>query len=213
MDTVYTFAGNATYLTLALTALWGAYCSIIAWTMVGKRAFKSETAQNEFLDQVDALLARGDYNGVCAMCEDDQRVVPRLVFLAVANRNLGLTKIRTLVQDRFQRDVLMALEYYMNWILTMIKTGPMWGLLGTVLGMLGAFNQLAAADTVKASALAGNIGLALLTTAIGLMIAIPLMVVVSGVNTKIRKLEDLVGNGLGRFFETFQATFSAAGRK
>jgi biopolymer transport protein ExbB/TolQ len=95
----------------------------------------------------------------------------------------------------------------------MIKTGPMWGLLGTVLGMLGAFNQLAAADTVKASALAGNIGLALLTTAIGLMIAIPLMVVVSDVNTRIRKLEDLVGHGLGRFFETFQANFSAAGRK
>jgi biopolymer transport protein ExbB/TolQ len=213
MDKLFTIAGNATYLMLAITALWGAYCAVVAWMMVGKKIFKTETLQNEFLDQVDALLARGDYNGICAMCEDDPRVVPQLVFLAVANRNLGMSKIRTLVQDRFQRDVLMSLEFYMTWIHTMIKTGPMWGLLGTVLGMIGAFNQLAAADTVKASSLAGNISLALLTTAAGLMIAIPLMMVVSGVNTRIRKLEDLVGNALLRFFESFQGAFSAAGRK
>jgi biopolymer transport protein ExbB/TolQ len=213
MDQLFTIAGNATYLTLALTALWGIYCGIVAWNMVGKRMFKTEAAQNELLDQVDGLLSRGDFNGVCAMCEDDQRVLPQLIFLAAANRNLGMTKVRALVQDRFQRDVLMEIEYYMTWVLTMIKTGPMWGLLGTVLGMIGAFNQLAAADTVKASALAGNISLALLTTAAGLMIAIPLMMVVSAINTRLRKLEDLVGSGLTRFFETFQNSLSTAGRR
>lgn len=213
MDQLFTIAGNATYLTLALTALWGAYCGVVAWMLVAKKVFKTEAAQNEFLDQVDALLARGDFNGVCAMCEDDPRAVPQLVFLAVANRNMGMAKVRSLVQDRFQRDVLMSLEFYMTWVLTMIKTGPMWGLLGTVLGMIGAFNQLAAADTVKASALAGNISLALLTTAAGLMIAIPLMMVVSGVNTRIRKLEDLVGNGLSRFFDTLQSSSVGAMRK
>ena len=81
--------------------------------------------------------------------------------------------MRELTVERFQRDVLAEIDYYMTWVLTMIKTGPMWGLLGTVLGMMGAFGQLAAAESVKASELAGNINVALITTAVGLMIAIP----------------------------------------
>lgn len=211
-DTLYYWAGNATYGTLALTAYYGAYCAIVAWMLVGKKAFKKEADQNAFLEQVETLIGRSDYNGVLAMCEDDPRAVPQLVFLAVANRNLGLRKVRELVQERFQRDVLASLEYYMTWVLTMIKTGPMWGLLGTVLGMMGAFGQLTQAETVKASALAGNISLALLTTAIGLLIAIPLMVYVSVMNIRIRRMEDFVAAGLARFFETFQGSLKAVGR-
>jgi biopolymer transport protein ExbB len=207
-DTLYTWAGNATYATLAFTAFYGAYCALIAWMSVSKKRFKTEEAQNEFLGQVDGLISRADYNGVMAMCEDDPRALPQLIFLAVANRNIGPRKIRELVQERFQRDVLSSLEYYMTWVLTMIKTGPMWGLLGTVLGMMGAFGQLAAAETVKASALAGNISLALLTTAIGLLIAIPLMMYVSIMNLRIRQMEDFVASGTARFFETFQASMS-----
>jgi biopolymer transport protein ExbB len=204
-DTLYTWAGNATYATLAFTAYYGAYSALVVWMSLSKKRFKSEKAQDEFLDQVDDLLARGDYNGVAALCENDTRALPQLILLAVANHNLGPKKIRELVQERFTRDVLSPIEYYMTWVLTMIKTGPMWGLLGTVLGMMGAFGQLAAAETVKASALAGNISLALLTTAIGLLIAIPLMMYVSIVNLRIRRMEDFVNAGVARFFETFQA--------
>lgn len=206
MDQVFIWAGNSTYGTLAFTAFWGAYTGIVVWNMIAKKRFKSEEAQNEFLDRVDAMLAGGDYNGVCAACEDDNRALPQLIFLAVANRSIGLTKMRELTLDRFQRDVLMEIDYYMTWVLTMIKTGPMWGLLGTVLGMMGAFGQLAAAESVKASELAGNINVALITTAVGLMIAIPLMMVVSAVNLRIKALEDLTGAGLNRFFETYKST-------
>lgn len=213
MDQVFIWAGNATYGTLAFTAFWGAYCGIVVWNLIGKKRYKTEAAQNEFLDRIDAMLSGGDLNGVCAACEEDTRTLPQLIFLAVANRNIGLTKMRELTLDRFQRDVLLEIDYYMTWVLTMIKTGPMWGLLGTVLGMMGAFGQLAAAESVKASELAGNINVALITTAVGLMIAIPLMMVVSAVNLRIKRLEDLTGAGLVRFFETYKATVSAGGRR
>jgi biopolymer transport protein ExbB/TolQ len=211
-DTLYTWAGNATYATLAFTAYYGAYSALVVWMSLSRKRFKTEKAQDEFLEQVDELLSRGDYNGIAALCENDNRALPQLILLAVANRNLGARKVRELVQERFTRDVLSPMEYYMTWVLTMIKTGPMWGLLGTVLGMMGAFGQLAAAETVKASALAGNISLALLTTAIGLLIAIPLMMYVSIVNLRIRRLEDLVNSGVARFFETLQIALKPMGR-
>ena len=49
----------------------------------------------------------------------------------------------------------------------------MLGLLGTVVGMMGAFNTLAAEGQADPSTLAGDIGLAMVTTASGLIVAIP----------------------------------------
>lgn len=53
------------------------------------------------------------------------------------------------------------------------QIAPMLGLLGTVVGMMGAFNTLASEGQADPSALAGDIGLAMVTTAAGLIIAIP----------------------------------------
>jgi biopolymer transport protein ExbB len=53
------------------------------------------------------------------------------------------------------------------------QIAPMLGLLGTVVGMMGAFNTLASGGQADPSALAGDIGLAMITTAAGLIIAIP----------------------------------------
>jgi biopolymer transport protein ExbB len=212
MDQVFIWAGNSTYGTLAGTALWGMYCGIIAWNMIKRKRFKTEAAMNEFLDQIDAKMASGDLNGAAALCEESDRALPQLIFLALANRNIGLAKMRELTVERFQRDVLAEIDYYMTWVLTMIKTGPMWGLLGTVLGMMGAFGQLAAAESVKPSELAGNINVALITTAVGLMIAIPLMMVVAALNLRIKQLEDFTGAGLARFFESYKAIVLSGGR-
>ena len=209
MNQVFTWAGNSTYITLALTAFWGAYCGIVVWNLIAKKRFKTEALQNQFLEEVNGLLVNGDFNGVCAKCEEDHRALPQLIFLAVANRNIGLAKMRELTVERFQRDVLLEVDYYMSWVLTMIKTAPMWGLLGTVLGMMGAFGQLAAADTVKATDLAGNINIALITTAVGLAIAIPLMTVVSAVNLRIKHLEDLTSSGLSKFFDIYKTVVPA----
>jgi biopolymer transport protein ExbB/TolQ len=84
------------------------------------------------------------------------------------------------------------------------------GLFGTVFGMMGAFKTLATAESVEPSALAGDIQVALITTASGLAIAIPLMILVATVNIRISKMEDLVGSGLTRFFEAFKVGLAKA---
>jgi len=92
----------------------------------------------------------------------------------------------------------------LSWVYTVIKSAPMLGLFGTVLGMMGAFSKLASRENVDPTMLADDISLALITTALGLAIAIPLVLATASINVRIRKLEDLVGSGLTRFLESFK---------
>ena len=68
----------------------------------------------------------------------------------------------------------------------------------------GAFKTLASNETVKPAQLAGDISFALITTACGLAIAIPLLLATASINVRIRKMEDLVAAGLNHFLESFR---------
>jgi biopolymer transport protein ExbB len=208
-----TFAGNACYGALGLVALWGAFCAILVWRRVAEIRFRNESEETEFLQRMDETLGSRDFDGAARLCEGDPRAVPQLAGLAIANRDIGYTKVRSLLVDRFQRDVLADLEYRLSWVYTMIKSAPMLGLYGTVLGMIGAFHQLYAKQKVDPNQLAGNISLALVTTAIGLTIAIPLIICTASINVRIRKLEDLVGYALTRFLETFRTAVEEGAAK
>ena len=89
-------------------------------------------------------------------------------------------------------------------ILLAVSVAPLLGLLGTVLGMMSAFGKLGGGSgNVEATGLASDISLALITTAIGLAIAIPLSLCVAGLAIQIRKTEDLVNAGLSRILDAY----------
>ena len=102
-----------------------------------------------------------------------------------------------------QPDVLADLEYRAGWISTVVKSSPMLGLLGTVIGMINAFQTIAGSGKtgVDPSALADDIGVALFTTALGLTVAIPLVIMAAMVNVRIGKLSDGVQQQIGRFVD------------
>ena len=207
---VFTTIGNLMYGALAIIAVWGAFCVVMVWYRVREKRFRNEDEQAEFLDALDDSLLQGDFESAGQMLESDKRAMSQLALLAIVNRDIGYAKIRQLLVDRFQRDVLADLEHRLSWVNTCIKTAPMLGLLGTVMGMKGAFGTLATQDSVKPSQLAGDISFALLTTIWGLWIAIPLILATASVNVRIRKLEDLVAAGLTRFLESFKVALGAS---
>jgi biopolymer transport protein ExbB/TolQ len=210
--TVITYwVGNVIYISLAAIAIWGAFCVIVVWRRVAQTRFKSEDEQLDFLESLESPLLSGDFDAAEELCEGDGRAMPQLVHLAIANRQIGYAKVRALVTERFQRDVLSDLEYRLSWVYTVIKSAPMLGLLGTVVGMMGAFAQLSSGDDVDPTQLAENIMLALITTACGLSIAIPLVLSTASINVRMRKMEDLVGGGLVRFLEVFKHALRQAG--
>lgn len=207
---LYTLISNSTYGGLAAAALWGLYQIVIVWTRVSQKRFKTEEQQDVFMDDCEQMLNVADFEGVEEYCHGDVRAIPQMMHMAIDNRGEGFRRARQIMMDRFQRDVMSDLEYRLSWVSTMIKSAPMIGLFGTVFGMMGAFKTLATAESVEPSLLAGDIQVALVTTACGLAIAIPLMILVASVNIRIAKMEDLVGSGLTRFFEAFKAGLAVA---
>ncbi len=204
METIFWLVGMVIYAILGLVALWGAYCVVMVFTRVRQKQFVSEEQQTTFLEALEAPLSRGDYDQANEVCEGDRRATCQLSQLAILNRSLGFNKVKKLVADRFQRDVLQDLEYRLSWVYTVIKAAPMIGLLGTVIGMMGAFSNLAGSEGVEPQVLANDIMFALITTAAGLAIAIPLVLCTAYINVQIRKMEDLVSYGLNQFLEIFK---------
>ncbi|MFT7631149.1 MAG: biopolymer transport protein ExbB [Mariniblastus sp.] len=205
MDQVFTILGNIIYFVIFLIALWGAFCVVMVWARVRQKQFANEEQQTLFLEAIEEPLSKGDFDGAVELCDGDRRATCQLAQLAVENRKIGFGKVKQLVADRFQRDVLQDLEYRLSWVYTVIKTAPMIGLLGTVLGMMAAFSKLADPNaTVEVSKLAMDIQFALITTALGLAIAIPLVLCTAYINVAIRKMEDLVSYGLNQFLEIFK---------
>jgi len=205
METVFTILGYIVYFILGGIALWGAYCVIMVWNRVAQKRFKDESDQGLFLEAIEEPLSRGDYETAQGVCEGDRRAMCQLSHLAIENRKMGFAKIKQLVADRFQRDVLADLEFRLSWVNTVIKAAPMIGLLGTVMGMMAAFSKLAIPNAdIKPDQLALDIQFALITTACGLAIAIPLVLCVASINIRIRKMEDLVSYGLNQFLEIFR---------
>lgn len=204
MGSIYTFIGNSIYFVMAVVAAWGAYCIIVVLNRIRQKQFSNETQQAGFLKALEEPLVRGEYDSASQMCDGDRRALCQLSQLAVDNRQVGFAKVKQLLGDRFQRDVLQDLDYRLSYVITVIKTAPMLGLLGTVLGMMAAFEKLSASKTVQADQLASDIMFALITTALGLTIAIPLTLCVAYINVQIRKMEDLVSFGINQFLEIFR---------
>ena len=204
LDAVFNWIGFLSYFALGGVALWGAYFVILVLQRVASKRFKNETVQDDFLDELEPALIEGNFDAVMEMCEGDSRALPQMILLTLNNRHLGLAKSRQLVLDRFQRDVLADLDERIAWVVTVIKTAPMLGLFGTVMGMMGAFGKLATATQVEPSLLANDINVALRTTAMGLAIAIPLTMCMALINNRVRQLQDLVTAGLNRFFEAYR---------
>src|SRR5688572_20502751 len=151
MDLLTEALGVGIYGAQAVVALLGAFYVVVIWRRIAQSRFRSEEEQTEFMAEVHQRLASGDFAGIEALCEGDRRVLPQLIQMGVMNRNLGYSKVRHLLADRFQRDVLADIDYRLSWVTTVIKSAPMLGLFGTVGGMMGAFEELASGDKIDAA--------------------------------------------------------------
>ena len=204
MQELFSLLGNCVYVVLAVLALWGAYCVVMVWRRVSITRFSDEFEQDEFMEELEESIQANDLSTATELCEDDRRAMPQLALFAINNRNLSQDKLRHRLAERFQQDVMSDIEHRLSWVSTVIKSAPMIGLLGTVMGMMGAFANLSSGEKVDTIQMASDIQFALITTACGLAIAVPLVLATASINIRVRKMEDLVGWGLTRLFESMK---------
>ena len=193
---------NSVYGMQALDALWATYCVLVIFLQLSRKGFRNDKQQDAFLDELEKSMLQGDLQTAEAMCEADRRALPQLCRLGLANIHFDLSKVQDLLMERFQQDILTDIENKINWINNVIKTAPMLGLLGTVLGMMAAFGKLATPGvTVEPAMLANDIAFALITTAVGLFICIPCLLVIAKIGISLRNFESMVTVGLNRFLD------------
>ena len=89
---------------------------------------------------------------------------------------------------------MSQMENGLSWIQLFISIAPMLGFLGTVIGMIGAFDAIQAAGDISPNIVAGGIKVALLTTVAGLIVAVILQIfynyLVSKVDSLVNAMED-----------------------
>ena len=214
---VLDFAGMAIYGALGLTAVAGIFVTVLLIRRVAQKRFSNAKAADEFVEDCLARVEQRDYAGVIELCDSPpywSKATAQLIQTATENRHLPPARLRRTVAERFEREVLADLEYRSSWVATIVKTAPMLGLLGTVVGMIAAFAKIAnAGETgVKPEALASDIAVALNTTASGLAIAIPMVIAGNLLQNKISKLQDGVEERLGRYLDGLIEAESGAAR-
>jgi len=112
----------------------------------------------------------------------------KILAAGLAKMSAGFEAAQQSMSDVAEEEI-MRLEQKLGWIAMIAGVAPMLGLLGTVFGMVDSFNVIARSGTApQASELANGISTALITTQVGLLIAIPAMLVYEFLRNKLALL-------------------------
>ena len=129
----------------------------------------------ELLDKIRSCLSSGQYEGAMQVCRSKNLMFHRLMETAITYRGLDTVELRQLLEDQ-SRQESRVLERFLNVLRTVATIAPLLGLLGTVAGMIKVFQTLSAAGMTNAADLSVGISEALITTAAGMLVAIPAIV-------------------------------------
>jgi biopolymer transport protein ExbB len=147
----------------------------------------STTNTMKLLNKVETAL---EANGVAAakdICRETRGPVASIFFQGLDRYNEGLDVVEKSIIS--YGGVLMArLEKNLSWITLFIALAPMLGFLGTVVGMVQAFDAIEAAGDISPTIVAGGMKVALLTTVFGLIVAIILQVIYNYLITKVESI-------------------------
>ena len=155
-----------------------ALCSIIALAIFLERLWslrRSRVIPRDFLIEIEDLIRREKIPEAITRCRKDNSSMANIILAGI--RNFG--KRREIVKESIEeigRREAATLERYINVVGTIAAIAPLLGLLGTVFGMIKAFNVISIQGVGNPSSLAGGISEALITTAAGLVVAIPTFV-------------------------------------
>lgn len=166
-----------------------ALLSIIALAVIVERLIRlkpQEMFSEALIETVQRHLEAGNTEEAISACSG-QRVLIGGVLKSALNEFVNTrADIETAIQECAQRE-LAVLWNNLAILRTTYRIAPLMGLLGTVTGMIGAFNSLSAASVGKEQ-MAADIKVALITTATGLIIAIPTVVADAYFRARIRKI-------------------------
>ena len=178
-------------------------CLIFGMALVIERIIylnMATTNVQKLLEGIEGFVAKGDYNGAKELCRDTRGPVASIFYQGLDRIDEGLDNVEKAVTS--YGGVQMArLENNMTWITLFIALAPSFGFLGTVVGMVQAFDDIEVAGDISPTVVAGGMKVALLTTIFGLIVAIILQIFYNYLLTKIESLVAAMEDGSISFMD------------
>jgi biopolymer transport protein ExbB len=131
---------------------------------------RDKLAPPELIDEVQALFDEGQFQEAMELCENEPTFFTRICGAGIAKIGHDFEVIEKSIEEMGDEEAV-RLHQKIGWLAMLANIAPMMGLLGTVSGMVAAFNTIAASGGQASPAeLAGGISQALLTTLFGLVV-------------------------------------------
>jgi biopolymer transport protein ExbB len=146
---------------------------LIIWKFVDLLLKSGRT--KKILSTVNGLLAEQRVDEAMEVCRGSDSPAANILFAGLERRQEGSERVMKAVENQGLLE-LTKLESGLVWLATLTNVAPLLGFLGTVVGMIIAFEAIELAGEVDPTTVAGGIKVALLTTAAGLAIAIPVSI-------------------------------------
>lgn len=151
------------------------------------------TNTDKLLAQIDENLKSGNINGAMEVCKSTSGPTASVLYEGLRNAGGGPAAVEKAIVS-YGSVQMGLLEKGLVWISLFIAIAPMLGFMGTVIGMIGAFEKIATVGELSPAVVADGIKVALLTTVFGLVTAIILQIfynyIVSKVDSIVNKMED-----------------------
>ena len=175
------------------------FCLAVGFLIIGWKFYdlQVKSARNRtLLGDVDEMIAQGRLQEALALCEESKAPAAAVLKAGLRRHDEGTERIIQAVENAGAIQVA-ELERGLVWLATLANIAPLLGFLGTVIGMIIAFQAIEIAGEVEATLVAGGIKVALITTATGLTIAIPINIMhnffVTRVDRMVLDMEESTG--------------------
>ena len=140
-----------------------------------------------FFEQLEHTMRSGGVKQAAQLCSETRGPVASVLHTGLLRMHRGVDNVEKAIENAGA--VQMAfLERGMVWLSTVANLAPMVGFLGTVSGMIGAFQAIKVAGDVEPSLVAGGISEALITTAAGLVVGIIIQFCYNFFSSRIDKI-------------------------
>ncbi|MGB0402450.1 MAG: MotA/TolQ/ExbB proton channel family protein [Salibacteraceae bacterium] len=151
------------------------------------------TNTKQLLNDVEGALNSGGIEAAKEVCRNTKGPVASIFYQGLDRSTEGIDMVEKSVVA-YGSVQMGLLEKGLSWISLFIALAPMLGFFGTVIGMIGAFDAIAEANNISPGIVAGGIGVALITTVSGLLVAMVLQVfynyILAKVDSIVNDMED-----------------------
>ena len=147
----------------------------------------SEINSKKLLEDIQTALEKGDVEGAKAICRDTRGPVASICYQGMLRIDEGLDVVERSVVS-YGSVQASNLEKNLSWITLFIAMSPSLGFLGTVIGMVQAFDDIQKAGDISPNVVAGGMKVALITTIFGIIVALILQVFYNYILSKVEAL-------------------------